>query len=87
MARRNIVPVDAQEQRQEKLRAALDTLEAGIAAIIDGESFARYLRVMARFHNYSVPNALLIQAQRPEPTCPRTCRSRRPRCSTASSRT
>jgi antirestriction protein ArdC len=68
MARRNLAAVKDPNQAQEKLHTALDKLEAGIAAIIDGESFARYLRTLACFHTYSAHNALLIQAQRPDAT-------------------
>jgi len=50
--------------RDEKMRDALTTLERGIAAILDGEEFARYLALLARFHMYSPNNVALIHAQR-----------------------
>jgi len=43
-------------------------LEDGISQILDSESFANYLRVMSRFHRYSINNIFLIQAQRPGAT-------------------
>ncbi len=46
----------------------LATLESGIAAIVTGDGFARYLQCMARFHAYSPNNVALILAQRPEAT-------------------
>ncbi len=52
----------------DKLAATLRTLEAGITAIIDEASFARYLDVMSRFHHYSFGNVMLILAQRPAAT-------------------
>ncbi len=50
--------------RDEQMRDALTTLERGIAAILDGDAFARYLATLARFHMYSPNNVALIQAQR-----------------------
>jgi len=50
------------------MRDALAMLERGIAAILDGDAFARYLAALARFHMYSLNNVVLIQAQRPAAT-------------------
>jgi len=52
----------------EKMRDALATLEWGIAAILDGEEFARYLTTLARFHMYSPNNVAMIHAQSPVAT-------------------
>jgi len=57
-----------QQERQDKLTAAMALLERGIEGILDSESFAAYLRTMARFHTYSFSNVALIMAQRPEAT-------------------
>ena len=54
--------------RDGKMREVLATLEQGIAAILDGDDFARYLAALARFHMYSLNNVVLIQAQRPAAT-------------------
>jgi len=51
-------------RRDGKMRDALAILERGIAAILDGDDFARYLALLARFHMYSPNNVALIQAQR-----------------------
>lgn len=51
---------------QERLSDALASLEDGVAGIVDGPSFAAYLRTMARFHQYSARNVALIHAQRPD---------------------
>jgi len=53
---------------REKTQEALKQLEAGIDAILGSESFADYLRTMARFHSYSAGNIALIQFQRPDAT-------------------
>jgi N-terminal domain of anti-restriction factor ArdC len=52
----------------EKTQEALKTLEAGIDAILTGESFAEYLCTMARFHSYSAGNIALIRFQHHEAT-------------------
>ena len=46
------------------MRDALATLERGIAAILDGEEFARYLATLARFHMYSPNNVAIIWTSR-----------------------
>jgi len=46
--------------RDEKMRDALAMLERGIAAILDGDAFARYLATLARFHMYSPNNVAII---------------------------
>ncbi len=43
-------------------------LERGIAAILDGDGFARYLATLARFHMYSPNNVAMIHAQSPAAT-------------------
>lgn len=50
------------------MQAVLATLERGIAAILDGEEFARYLATLARFHRYSPKNVALIHAQNRDAT-------------------
>ncbi len=52
----------------EKMQDALATLEQGIAAVLDGDGFARYLAALARFHMYSPNNVALIHAQRRDAT-------------------
>jgi antirestriction protein ArdC len=68
MARKKAIPQETQERAQEKVREALALLEEGVGAILDGESFARYLRCLSRFHQYSVSNVGLILMQRPAAT-------------------
>lgn len=58
----------AKTEQQEKLNEAMTLLEQGIDSILDSEGFAAYLKTMARFHNYSFRNVLMILAQRPEAT-------------------
>lgn len=49
------------------VRSALDRL-AGELALGHTEAFLDYLRTMARFHRYSLRNAMLIWMQKPEAT-------------------
>lgn len=58
----------AERDPREPLAQTLLALEKGISAVLDSESFARYLTVMSRFHSYSFGNVALILAQRPEAT-------------------
>ena len=57
-----------QQQRDERMSALLQQLEAGVQAIQTSEDFQRYLRTAATFHQYSPNNVLLILSQRPEAT-------------------
>ena len=57
-----------QQQRDERMSALLQQLEAGVQAIQTSEDFKRYLRTAATFHQYSPNNVLLILAQKPEAT-------------------
>ncbi len=61
-------PTEAKERAQERMQQAMALLEDGIAAILDGDSFAGYLRAMSRFHHYSAHNVALILAQNPDAT-------------------
>ena len=54
--------------RDGKMREVLTTLERGIAAVLDGDGFARYLAALARFHSYSPNNVALIHTQSPAAT-------------------
>lgn len=51
-----------------RVAAALALLEGGVERLLDDAGFADYLRAMARFHEYSHNNILLIAAQRPDAT-------------------
>lgn len=61
---------EAWAQKKQELRQwTYDTIDAATTAIAqNGEQFQQYLDVQSRFDRYSVSNALLILAQRPEAT-------------------
>ena len=52
----------------EKVKEITDKLEAGVAQMMNSDSFKNYLKVMARFHNYSLNNTILIALQDPKAT-------------------
>ena len=56
------------ESRADRVKAITDKLEAGIAALFQSETYKAYLSTMAKFHNYSLNNTLLIAMQRPDAT-------------------
>ena len=60
-----------QERRaaaQAKAQAALDRLGDGIRSVWDSEAWERWLRTLAKFHDYSLNNTMLIAMQMPEAT-------------------
>ena len=56
------------EQRQEKIRQITDKLEQGVHQIFESENYKAYLSTMAKFHNYSLNNTILIAMQKPDAT-------------------
>ncbi|MFC0213308.1 hypothetical protein ACFFK0_12740 [Paenibacillus chartarius] len=61
---------EAWAQKKQELRQwTYETIDAATSSIArSGDEFQRYLDVQSRFDRYSVSNALLILAQRPEAT-------------------
>jgi hypothetical protein len=57
------------QKKQELRQWTYETIDAATSSIAQsGDEFQRYLDVQSRFDRYSVSNALLILAQRPEAT-------------------
>ena len=54
--------------REEQLKQITEQLEQGVAEIFTSEKYSEYLNTMAKFHNYSFNNTLLIAMQKPEAT-------------------
>ena len=64
---RPVIPIVlTSEKPAEKLKEITDRLEQGITELFDSERYREYLRVMSKFHNYSVGNTLLIAMQKPD---------------------
>ena len=53
---------------QAKAQAALDRLGDGIRSVWESEEWERWLRTLAKFHDYSLNNTMLIAMQMPEAT-------------------
>ena len=60
--------VERGEKRDQRVREAMELLDAGVEKVLGGEEFKRYLAFAARFHRYSANNALLVLLQRPNAT-------------------
>ena len=56
------------QSREEKIRAITDKLEQGVQDLFNSESYKTYLSTMAKFHNYSLNNTILIAMQKPDAT-------------------
>lgn len=52
----------------EQLQLAFHMIEDGVNQIRNSDAYQRYLKVMSKFHDYSVCNSLLIYAQCPHAT-------------------
>lgn len=52
----------------DKTKAALERLEAGLQALIESGDWAKYLKLQSQFHRYSFNNTLMIFTQYPEAT-------------------
>ncbi len=59
---------ETQQSMKEKVSELVGKLEDGIKEIFDSDKYKNYLNTMAKFHNYSVNNTLLINQQKPDAT-------------------
>ena len=59
---------ERKEAAQAKAQAALDRLGDGIRSVWDSEAWRRWLTTLAKFHDYSLNNTMLIAMQMPEAT-------------------
>lgn len=53
------------EEKKREVNAAIERVNKGIIEYLNSDSFKDYLRVMSKFHNYSLNNQMLIFLQRP----------------------
>ena len=54
--------------RKQQMKEITERLEQGVKDIFTSEMYTTYLHTMAKFHNYSFNNTLLIAMQRPDAT-------------------
>ena len=59
---------DQRRNYQKEVKDALQMLEVGVREMFESERYEEYIQALARFHNYSFNNALLIAMQRPDAT-------------------
>lgn len=63
------VPIELKAQNPaEKVKEITEKLEQGVQNLLESNRFEEYLKVMSKFHNYSVNNLLLIMMQKPDAT-------------------
>jgi hypothetical protein len=74
-AYKDMTKQERREAAQAKAQAALDRLGDGIRSVWDSEAWRRWLTPLAKFHDYSLNNTMLIAMQMPEAT--RATRTRR----------
>ena len=53
------------KSKEEKVKDALERLDAGVISFFQSDNFQDYLRFMGRFHHYSLNNQILIAMQKP----------------------
>lgn len=63
-----VVKKDKNQDLQTQLKEIMDKLEQGVKDVFTSENYARYLRTMSKFHNYSLNNIILIGMQKPNAT-------------------
>ena len=68
MGKKNMSKVEAREMAQAKARAALDRLDEGVRAVYSSERWEMWLQGLAKFHDYSLGNTILIAMQMPAAT-------------------
>lgn len=56
------------DHSQNQLQEIMDKLEQGVKNVFSSEKYTQYLMTMAKFHNYSLNNILLINMQKPSAT-------------------
>ena len=63
-----ILPAVEVEAGEKKIDAVMKQLKAGVEGIQDSYQFRLFLTTMAKFHDYSIGNQILIMLQKPEAT-------------------
>lgn len=68
IAEQSAYRVQKKEAAESKLDTIMKSLEEGVEKVFTSEQYQMYLQTMAKFHNYSFNNTLLIAMQRPDAT-------------------
>jgi len=64
----DFLPAVVPEEGERKIDTVLRQLQSGVESIQDSSQFRIFLTTMAKFHNYSMGNQILIAIQKPEAT-------------------
>ena len=56
---------EGMQEREKKIKELLQKAEEGVQGVFESESFQNYLKIMAKFHDYSARNVQLIISQKP----------------------
>lgn len=56
------------EEKAEKIKELSNNIEEGIKELYDSEKYIKYLKVLYKFHKYSINNSIAIAMQKPEAT-------------------
>ena len=62
------MPTTSANNATTRMRDALALLDRGVSALLESAQFASYLRLLARLHQYSARNVVLIHLQCPTAT-------------------
>ena len=58
----------AENKQQQEIKEITEKLEQGVQELFESEKYKEFLHTMAKFHNYSLNNTLLIAMQKPDAT-------------------
>ena len=67
-AYRDMTREERRAAAQARAQAALDRIGDGVRSVWESEEWAKWLRTLAKFHDYSLNNTMLIAMQMPEAT-------------------
>ncbi|MDD5511670.1 MAG: ArdC family protein [Dehalococcoidales bacterium] len=64
----SVLPAVETATGERKIDAVMAQLKAGVEGIVDSYQFRLFLNTMAKFHDYSIGNQILIMLQKPDAT-------------------
>lgn len=57
---------DSRVEKEKKIEELVGRIDEGVREVFQSENYVNYLKIMSRFHSYSVRNTILIRLQKPE---------------------
>ena len=55
-------------EQQNKTQKAFERIEQGVKDVYTSDNFKQYLKMLTKFHDYSLNNTILILSQKPDAT-------------------